>query len=135
MSAIVSPDCRDQNHQKCPGDAWDESHDHATECQCACHANGDYPALQAAHAAYKRHLNTGELATLEGALAAAVGAALPIFHAEALRDAADVLVSGQQEIPGRSAHEINTGLSDWTPWGEVNEWLRARAAVIDGKAS
>lgn len=34
---IVSPDCRDKNHQKCPGDAWDEAHDHLTECQCSCH--------------------------------------------------------------------------------------------------
>lgn len=125
MSAIVSPDCRDQNHQKCPGDAWDESHDHATECQCACHANGDYPALQAAHAAYKRHLNTGELATLEGALAAALTAAAPIMtaqaKAEALREAANESRVGP--VP-----------YGWNASG-VASWLRARAATIDGKAS
>ena len=53
MSSIVSPDCRDQNHQKCPGDAWDEAHDHGTECQCGCHAEAapEMPrtAMQARH--------------------------------------------------------------------------------------
>ena len=39
---IVSPDCRDLNHQKCTGDAWDEAHDHITECQCSCHAETVY---------------------------------------------------------------------------------------------
>lgn len=49
MSSVVSPDCRDQNHQKCPGDAWDEAHDHGTECQCACHGQQpDDPRLEAA---------------------------------------------------------------------------------------
>lgn len=33
----ISPDCRDANHHKCRGDAWDEAHDHITECQCSCH--------------------------------------------------------------------------------------------------
>lgn len=37
VSVIVSPDCRDRNHQKCPGDAWDEAHDHPAECECECH--------------------------------------------------------------------------------------------------
>ncbi len=37
MSRIVSPDCRDNNHQKCPGDALDETNDQITECQCPCH--------------------------------------------------------------------------------------------------
>lgn len=125
MSAIVSPDCRDQNHQKCPGDAWDEAHDHATECQCTCHAIGDYPALQAAHAAYKRHLNTGELTTLEGALAAALTAAAPIMTAqakvEALREAANDSRVGP--VP-----------YGWNASG-VASWLRDRAAAIEGKVS
>lgn len=49
MNPIISPDCRDQNHQKCPGDAWDEAHDHGTECECSCHAEmlGD-PRVQVA---------------------------------------------------------------------------------------
>lgn len=37
MSRIVSPDCRDRNHQKCPGDALDEVKDQVTDCQCPCH--------------------------------------------------------------------------------------------------
>lgn len=34
----VSPDCRDGNHRKCYGDAWDVEADAATVCGCGCHA-------------------------------------------------------------------------------------------------
>lgn len=59
MIRIVSPDCRDQNHQKCPGDAWDEAHDHATDCQCQCHTKmiGD-PRIEAAARAWAIHDET-----------------------------------------------------------------------------
>ncbi|WP_159702435.1 hypothetical protein [Arthrobacter sp. 18067] len=33
MTAI-SPDCRDGNHRKCTGDAWDMELDNVTDCQC-----------------------------------------------------------------------------------------------------
>lgn len=53
MSHIVSPDCRDKNHQKCPGDAWDEAHDHATACECGCHAvGGSHEAMSPAQEAW-----------------------------------------------------------------------------------
>ena len=32
-----SPDCRDENHQKCDGVAWDLLRDQPTDCGCACH--------------------------------------------------------------------------------------------------
>jgi hypothetical protein len=31
---ILSPDCRDGNHQKCDAIAWDERADDTTTCQC-----------------------------------------------------------------------------------------------------
>jgi len=31
---VVSPDCRDKNHTKCDGVAWDEQRDEPTACQC-----------------------------------------------------------------------------------------------------
>lgn len=30
----LSPDCRDGNHQKCDGVAWDEEKDDFTTCKC-----------------------------------------------------------------------------------------------------
>lgn len=30
----LSPDCRDENHRKCNGVAWDDAADAPTECQC-----------------------------------------------------------------------------------------------------
>jgi hypothetical protein len=30
----ISPDCRDGNHAKCPGDAWDLVLDLAVDCYC-----------------------------------------------------------------------------------------------------
>lgn len=79
----------------------------------------------------QREFLSGEQAEAASEVHRMIANAAAQAKAEALREAADVLVSGQQEIPGRSAHEINTGLSDWTPWGEVNDWLRARAATIE----
>lgn len=32
-----SPDCRDGNHGKCPGEAWDMERDEETPCECPCH--------------------------------------------------------------------------------------------------
>ena len=34
---IKSPDCRDTNHHKCNGDAWDDQQDRLTACACPCH--------------------------------------------------------------------------------------------------
>lgn len=34
---MLSPDCRDGNHQKCNGDAWDLEADGITDCRCGCH--------------------------------------------------------------------------------------------------
>lgn len=31
---ILSPDCRDGNHQKCNGVAWDLEADEPTQCRC-----------------------------------------------------------------------------------------------------
>ncbi|MBO9704775.1 MAG: hypothetical protein J7474_04580, partial [Arthrobacter sp.] len=33
----VSPDCRDANHHKCYGTAFDEQHDVVRDCACTCH--------------------------------------------------------------------------------------------------
>ena len=33
----VSPDCRDGNHQKCDGVAWDMMRDQPTDCGDSCH--------------------------------------------------------------------------------------------------
>lgn len=30
----LSPDCRDNNHQKCDGLAWDDELDETTACHC-----------------------------------------------------------------------------------------------------
>lgn len=32
-----SPDCRDVNCHKCPGEAWDLERDQAVDCKCDCH--------------------------------------------------------------------------------------------------
>jgi hypothetical protein len=32
----VSPDCRDGNHTKCDGQAWDEDRDELAGCRCKC---------------------------------------------------------------------------------------------------
>jgi hypothetical protein len=32
----ISPDCRDGNHTKCPGDAWDLEKDELAGCRCKC---------------------------------------------------------------------------------------------------
>ena len=37
----VSPDCRDRNHQKCYGSAWNAAEDRPVECRCVCHLEGD----------------------------------------------------------------------------------------------
>jgi hypothetical protein len=34
---VVSPDCRDENHHKCTGDAWDLAADMPVSCGCLCH--------------------------------------------------------------------------------------------------
>lgn len=36
--APSSPDCRDENHQKCDGVAWDLMADQPCHCGCPCHA-------------------------------------------------------------------------------------------------
>jgi hypothetical protein len=33
----MSPDCRDGNHQKCDGTAWDDDADEETTCECPHH--------------------------------------------------------------------------------------------------
>jgi hypothetical protein len=35
---VYSPDCRDGNHQKCDGAAWDLNTDALAPCGCVCHA-------------------------------------------------------------------------------------------------
>jgi hypothetical protein len=37
MTTWLSPDCRDENHQKCDRIAWDEDKDDGTDCGCDCH--------------------------------------------------------------------------------------------------
>ncbi|AMM44265.1 hypothetical protein BJD78_gp95 [Arthrobacter phage KellEzio] len=37
---ILSPDCRDGNYQKCPGDAWDDELDCPAVCQHPLHHPG-----------------------------------------------------------------------------------------------
>lgn len=37
---ITSPDCRDANHHKCYGGAWNEAEDRPVDCQCSCHGDG-----------------------------------------------------------------------------------------------
>lgn len=39
----ISPDCRDGNHQKCDGIAWDMAADEATSCKCGCDHYGIGP--------------------------------------------------------------------------------------------
>lgn len=34
---LVSPDCRDDNHTKCDGNAWDLILDYVVDCDCPCH--------------------------------------------------------------------------------------------------
>lgn len=77
MSRIVSPDCRDQNHQKCPGDAWDEAHDHGTDCQCSCHAKqqADPRIAAAVQAMSGRDLGRMDREYYQGHAAAAIAAA------------------------------------------------------------
>lgn len=44
MTDWISPDCRDGNHRKCNGEAWDEDADDLTDCQCPgclCHVAPD----------------------------------------------------------------------------------------------
>lgn len=33
----LGPDCRDENHQKCDLQAWDDINDVPTDCECDCH--------------------------------------------------------------------------------------------------
>jgi hypothetical protein len=37
MAVQLSPDCRDDNHGKCPGYGWDLDADRADVCPCTCH--------------------------------------------------------------------------------------------------
>lgn len=37
MAVQLSPDCRDDNHGKCPGYGWDLDADQADVCPCTCH--------------------------------------------------------------------------------------------------
>jgi hypothetical protein len=37
VAVDVSPDCRDDNHGKCPGYGWDLETDQADVCPCTCH--------------------------------------------------------------------------------------------------
>src|ERR1043166_866359 len=55
----LSPDCRDQNHTKCDGVAWDEEADEPTNCQCVHHTSDAVKAQlrakqEEAHQAVKR---------------------------------------------------------------------------------
>lgn len=45
MSDFLSPDCRDNNHIKCDGTAWDTEQDHLCECFCQCHQDHGQGAL------------------------------------------------------------------------------------------
>ncbi|WP_269067358.1 hypothetical protein [Brevibacterium sp. CCUG 69071] len=36
-SVLRSPDCRDDNHRKCDGQAWDDDTDALASCGCTCH--------------------------------------------------------------------------------------------------
>lgn len=38
MTAPVNPDCRDDKHRACGGDAWDFDTDQPADCSCGCHA-------------------------------------------------------------------------------------------------
>ncbi|AZS11744.1 hypothetical protein HOU96_gp46 [Arthrobacter phage Maja] len=40
MKPLLSPDCRDNNHSKCDGVAWDLEIDMASACECDCQCNG-----------------------------------------------------------------------------------------------
>ncbi|URC18088.1 hypothetical protein QEO76_gp49 [Arthrobacter phage Cole] len=40
MSGLLSPDCRDGNHTKCDGVAWDLELDGPSACECDCQCNG-----------------------------------------------------------------------------------------------
>lgn len=42
MLSNVSPDCRDGNHGKCFGTAWDLSIDEATACDCECGCSAEW---------------------------------------------------------------------------------------------
>ncbi len=37
---LYSPDCRDENHGKCDGVAWDLELDIPSACECDCQCNG-----------------------------------------------------------------------------------------------
>lgn len=37
MVAPLNPDCRDDKHRACAGDAWDVEQDASTGCACHCH--------------------------------------------------------------------------------------------------
>lgn len=37
MAVQLSPDCRDDNHGKCPGYGWDLEFDAVDVCPCTCH--------------------------------------------------------------------------------------------------
>ncbi|MEV8180310.1 hypothetical protein [Specibacter sp. NPDC078692] len=73
----IGPDCRDANHHKCRGDAWDEAHDHITECQCSCHAKqqADPRIAAAVQAMSGRDLGRMDREYYQGHAAAAIAAA------------------------------------------------------------
>jgi hypothetical protein len=41
MDMVLSPDCRDGNHTKCPGRAWNLILDDEVDCDCGCHDEED----------------------------------------------------------------------------------------------
>ncbi|MGO4583619.1 hypothetical protein AB4Z38_06990 [Arthrobacter sp. 2RAF6] len=60
----------------------------------------------------------------------ALEAAAPYLRAQALEDAADEIASGDFTFP--TVFPVNTGLSDLVTWGEVHDYLRARAVTERG---
>lgn len=42
-----SPDCRDSNHGKCMGAAWDLDRDCQTSCKCPCHRGATQGGIEA----------------------------------------------------------------------------------------
>lgn len=57
---ILGPDCRDEKHRACSGDALDEVHDDIVQCQCGCHtfariADDEAESFQPGRVRYDSH--------------------------------------------------------------------------------
>lgn len=61
MSALLSPDCRDGNHFKCDGVAWDLEVDMARACECDCRCNA-----KAAFTIYPHSTYCGQDVVIDG---------------------------------------------------------------------